>query len=67
MKGQLPGPQHFRGMNMTEEEFEYLLGKMGAVNTDIKSDPKPKVKDVMFSSLRNGANDEDNSDDGNDW
>ena len=25
MKTQLAGPQYFRGMNMTEEEFEYLV------------------------------------------
>jgi hypothetical protein len=25
MKTQLAGPQFFRGMNMTEEEFEYLV------------------------------------------
>ena len=40
----------------------------GAVETSIKSDPKPQVQDVMMSSLRNGngANNEDSSDD-NDW
>jgi len=52
MKGQLVGPHEFRGMNLTEQEFEYLLGKTGAIDTDIKDDPKPKVKDVMMSSLR---------------
>jgi Phosducin len=25
MKTQLAGPQNFRGMNMTEEEFEYMV------------------------------------------
>jgi len=68
MKTQLVGPLSFRGMNMTLEEFEYLLGKTGAIETSIKSDPTPQVKDVMMSSLRNGHNDknEDSSDD-NDW
>ena len=28
MKTQLVGPMSFRGMNMTLEEFEYLLGKV---------------------------------------
>lgn len=61
MKGQLVGPHEFRGMNLTEQEFEYLLGKTGAIDTDIKDDPKPKVKDVMMSSLR-----QDDDSDG-DW
>jgi len=30
-------------MNLTEKEFEYLLGKTGAIETSIKEDPKPKV------------------------
>lgn len=43
LKGQLVGPLEFRGMNLTEKEFEYLLGKTGAIETSIKEDPKPKV------------------------
>jgi len=65
MKGQLIGPEQFRGMNLTMDEFEYLLGQTGAIKTEIKDDPKPKVKDVMMSSLR-GNKDDDLSDEG-DW
>jgi len=65
MKASLAGPHHFRGMNMTSDEFEFLLGQTGAVPTEIKSDPTPKVKDVMFSSLRNNC-DADSSDN-DDW
>lgn len=43
MKGQLVGPLEFRGMNLTQDEFEFLLGKTGAIETKIKEDPKPKV------------------------
>jgi len=57
MKSQLVGPHEFRGVNLTEQEFEYLLGKNGAIDTKIKDDPKPKVKDVMFSSLRQNEDD----------
>jgi hypothetical protein len=39
-----------------------MLGEIGAVPTKIKSDPKPKVRDVMFAKLT--ANDYD---DCNDW
>jgi hypothetical protein len=41
------------------------LGKTGAIDTPIKQDPKPKVNDVLFSSL--GVGGKDDSDDGNDW
>lgn len=67
MKTQLAGPMQFRGMNITQDEFEYLLGKTGAVNTTIKDDPKPAVKDVMFSKLGTGQRGDDDDSDGNDW
>jgi len=71
MKKQLAGPHNFRGMNMTSDEFEFILGKTGAIKTEIKSDPRPQVKDVMMSKLqngaiRNGANKDDDSDN-DDW
>lgn len=65
LKSQMVGPFEFRGVNLTEQEFEYLLGQKGAIETKIKDDPKPKVKDVMMSSLRRNQND-DLSDEG-DW
>jgi hypothetical protein len=64
MKTQIVGPEQMRGMKLTEGEFEYMLGKSGAIDTLIKDDPKPKVKDFMMSSLGCGG---DNEDDGNDW
>merc|ERR1711936_1298614 len=57
MKNQIVGPISFRGMNMTVDEFEFMLGKTGAIETSIKSDPRPEVKDVMMSSLKNGGGD----------
>ena len=66
IKAQMVGPMEFRGMNLTAEEFEYLMGKTGAIKTEIKDDPKPKVKDVMMSSLRGARQDDDLSDEG-DW
>lgn len=68
LKSQLVGPMAFRGTSMKLEEMEYILGNTGAIDTPIKKDPKPAVKDVMMSSLRNGANanDDDDSSD-NDW
>ena len=31
MKTQLVGPLSFRGMNMTADEFEYMLGKVSSI------------------------------------
>ena len=39
MKGQMVGPMEFRGMNLTEAEFEFLLGRTGAIKTEIKEEP----------------------------
>jgi hypothetical protein len=53
MKGQLVGPLEFRGMNLTESEFEFLLGRTGAIQTSIKEDPKPKVKKTTRLAVLN--------------
>eukprot|EP00095_Tigriopus_kingsejongensis_P001835 maker-scaffold10_size831480-snap-gene-6.9 protein:Tk01835 transcript:maker-scaffold10_size831480-snap-gene-6.9-mRNA-1 annotation:"viral iap-associated factor homolog" len=53
MKSQIVGPMSFRGMKLTQDELEFMLGRSGAVDTTIKEDPKPKVRDVLFSSLKN--------------
>lgn len=36
-------------------ELEYILGKVGAVETSITEDPRPKIKDKLFTDL--GSND----------
>ena len=51
---------------MTSEEFEFILGKTGAIKTEITNDPRPKVKDMMMSSLK-GKQDDSSDDDNNDW
>lgn len=63
---QMIGPLNFRGMNMTVEELEWILGEAGAVKTTLEEDPRPKIKDVLFSKLKNTTADDD-SDDNNDW
>ena len=42
------------------------LKSIGELKTDIKKDPRPKVKDVMMSSLRGNQNHDDSSDN-DDW
>ncbi|KAK0181860.1 hypothetical protein PV327_000047 [Microctonus hyperodae] len=65
MVKQIIGPIELRGMKLTEPELEWMLGQTEAIPTKIIEDPKPKVRDVLFSNLR-GANDDDVSE-CNDW
>lgn len=65
LKKQLVGPFEFRGMNLTYDEFEWILGQTGAIKTELEEDPKPKIKDVLFSKLK--GKDEDEDSDNNDW
>ena len=48
---QIIGPVDLRGEKLTAEEFEYILGKYGAIKTDIKEDPRQAVKDKLFEDL----------------
>lgn len=45
-------------------ELEWMLGQAEAVPTKITEDPKPKVRDVLFSTLRSKNDDLAES---NDW
>lgn len=45
-------------------ELEWILGQTGAVPTELEEDPRPKVRDVLFSELE--SNGDDLGDD-NDW
>ncbi|XP_054002665.1 viral IAP-associated factor homolog [Hylaeus anthracinus] len=64
MVQQIIGPIELRGMKLTEPELEWMLGQEGAVPTKLTEDPRTKVKDVLFSALRPGS---DNQNDNDDW
>lgn len=64
MAKQFIGPIELRGMKLTENELEWMLGEVEAVPTKIKEDPKPKVRDVLFSKL---GEQKDDLADTNDW
>ncbi|XP_011309421.1 viral IAP-associated factor homolog [Fopius arisanus] len=66
MMKQIIGPIELRGMKLSEAELEWMLGQVEAVPTKIKEDPKPKVRDVLFSTLR-GSNDSEDVNDSDDW
>ncbi|XP_038206546.1 viral IAP-associated factor homolog [Zerene cesonia] len=53
LKKQFVGPHELRGTSLTTDELEYLLGQVGAVDTKIKEDPRPKIKDKLFMDLGN--------------
>ncbi|CAK1547520.1 unnamed protein product [Leptosia nina] len=53
LKKQFVGPHELRGTSLTCDELEFLLGKVGAVDTKIKEDPRPKIKDKLFTDLGN--------------
>ncbi|XP_014256415.1 viral IAP-associated factor homolog [Cimex lectularius] len=61
MKAQYIGAAEFRREDISVEEVEWMVGKTGAIETEIKEDPRPKEKprDVLFSQLQaeGGAND----------
>ena len=63
MVTQLIGPIELRGMKLTEAELEWMLGQPEAVPTKITEDPRPKVRDVLFSTLRPENDDLAESDD----
>jgi len=63
MKKQFIGPIALRGMSLTLEELEFILGTTGAIPTTIKKDPRKKVKDQMMSTLGVRSTGDDSSDD----
>ncbi|KOX80626.1 Viral IAP-associated factor like protein [Melipona quadrifasciata] len=64
MVKQIIGAIELRGMKLTEEELEWILGQTEAIPTKITKDPKPKIRDVLFSTLRH---ENDDVADSNDW
>ncbi|KAI5750646.1 hypothetical protein M8J76_017324 [Diaphorina citri] len=56
MQSQMVGPDEFR-TNLSCDELEYILGQSKAVPTTITEDPRPKIRDALFSSLTDCNND----------
>jgi len=63
---QFVGALAFGGMNLKIEVLEWVLSEAGAFKTDLEKDPRVKVRDVLFSSLKAGRSAGD-SDEDNDW
>ncbi|ELU04436.1 hypothetical protein CAPTEDRAFT_102698, partial [Capitella teleta] len=62
MKKQWIGAPTFGGMNLKQDELEWMLGQIGAVPTTLEENPRKEVKDVMTSGIRSAV--EEDSDDG---
>jgi len=71
MKAQLVGPLMFGGMNLTQNELEWMLSKAGAIEgSTIKEDPRAKRVDTDsngFSILTRNSRQRDESDDDSDY
>lgn len=57
LKKQYIGPIELRGEKLTTEELEFMLGQSGAINTEIKEDPRPQIRDKMFADLDDKSDD----------
>jgi len=65
LKKQWVGPISLNGMNLKQNDLEWMLAQVGAVTSDIEKPEKPEVKDVMNIAIRQSRI--DNSDDDSDW
>ncbi|XP_055383498.1 viral IAP-associated factor homolog [Condylostylus longicornis] len=52
LKKQYIGSVELRGDKLTKDELEWMLGQSGAINTDLKEDPRPKIRDKMQNDLQ---------------
>nr|KAG5701304.1 hypothetical protein BaRGS_020666 [Batillaria attramentaria] len=64
LKKQFVGPLAFGGMNLKQEELEWMLSQVGAMKTDLEEPPKREIRDVMMSSVRDSAVNDDSDSDG---
>merc|ERR1711976_39200 len=53
------GPLAFGGMNLKQDELEWMLSQAGAVKSDLEENPRKEVQDVMTSAIRNANDDSD--------
>ncbi|CAL1538711.1 unnamed protein product [Lymnaea stagnalis] len=63
LKKQWIGPFSFGGMNLKQDELEWMLAQTGAIQSDIEKPEKPEIEDVMTSAIRQSRIDNKDSDD----
>ncbi|CAG5114742.1 unnamed protein product, partial [Candidula unifasciata] len=64
LKKQWIGPFALGGMNLKQDELEWMLAQAGAIPSDIEKPERPEIHDVMTSAIRQSRIDNiDDSDD----
>ncbi|KAK3793387.1 hypothetical protein RRG08_039193 [Elysia crispata] len=63
LKKQWVGPFALGGMNLKQDELEWLLAQAGAVQSDIEKPERPEVDDVLTKAVRQSRIDNEDSDD----
>lgn len=63
LKKQWIGPFALGGMNLKQDELEWLLAQAGAVPSDIEKPERPEVDDVLTKAVRQSRIDNEDSDD----
>ncbi|XP_059169480.1 phosducin-like protein 3 [Physella acuta] len=63
LKKQWVGPFAFGGMNLKQDELEWMLAQVGAIQSDIEKPEKPEIEDAMTSAIRQSRINQDDSDD----
>ncbi|KAH9513683.1 Phosducin-like protein 3 [Bulinus truncatus] len=64
LKKQWIGPFAFGGMNLKQDELEWMLSQVGAIKSDIEKPERAEVEDVLTSAIRQSRiNNEEDSDD----
>ncbi|XP_005110371.1 phosducin-like protein 3 [Aplysia californica] len=63
LKKQWIGPIALGGMNLKQDELEWMLAQVGAVESDIEKPERPEVKDVMNMAIRQSRIDNEDDDD----
>lgn len=64
LKKQFVGPFAVGGMNLKQDELEWKLSRTGAMKSELEEPPRAGIRDVMESSIRNSALDDDSDSDG---
>ncbi|XP_050392589.1 phosducin-like protein 3 [Patella vulgata] len=63
LKKQWIGPLAFGGMNLKQNDLEWMLAQTGAIQSDVEEPVKPVIKDVMNIAIRQSNINDDSEDD----
>ncbi|PVD32510.1 hypothetical protein C0Q70_07949 [Pomacea canaliculata] len=64
LKKQFVGPVALGGMNLKQEDIEWMLKQIGAVKSDMEEPPKHEIQDMMSKAVRDSVLNNDSDSDG---